>query len=32
MDGPIGTTGDDFGCWQEDVKGLGRIGCVMAEQ
>ena len=23
----IGTLGDAFGCWEEDAKGLGLIGC-----
>ena len=27
MDG-IGTSDNAFGCWEEDAKGLGSIGCV----
>jgi hypothetical protein len=26
--GNIGTSGNAFGCWEEDAKGLGSIGCV----
>jgi hypothetical protein len=31
MDG-IGTLDDAFGCWEEDEKGLGLIGLVLAKQ
>ena len=26
--GRVGTTGDAFGCWEEEAKGLGSIGWV----
>ena len=28
----IGTSGDAYGCWEEEAKGLGSIGWVQAEQ
>jgi hypothetical protein len=28
----VSASGDAFGCWEENKKGLGRIGSVQAEQ
>jgi hypothetical protein len=28
----VSTSGNAFGCWEENKKGLGRIGSVQAKQ